>query len=551
MYARPFIPFFLLFLPLAPAAAVLTPETEIVTATVFPDRAEVVRVMEVSLTEGQGTIVVGDLPANLISESVRVRGQGVGVVLIGSVETRRVFAEDVVGEEERRLGGKIESLRDEIRVLDDGIAATRIKLDFIKALGHEIPKTVNEEIGRGDIDPKSWSEAWSTVGQGADEALEEIRAADLAKRNIGRKIEQLQRQLAQVQTGRKASIEVHVNVEAPAPTKARLWLSYQLPGASWRPLYESRLDSQARVVRLTQIGEVSQRTGEDWTGVALTLSTARPGAGVVMPDLQTWFIDLLAQRPPIVREMTLQKSRVEATVETDYQNQLAAAPADQPRERAVARKANLVAAEFSAAYRIPGSVNVSADNSAHKFTIDEREIEARLAVRIVPKVTPRAYLYGEMILAGEEALLPGPVAVFRDDAFSGSSRISMVRPGEMIELSFGIDDKFRIEHRMVEGERSEEGLINKQQRHERRFVTKIVSHHAKPIEATLMERLPVPLDERIEVETPPDSTPATETHLDGRKGVLAWTYTYAPNEEREIRFAYAVNYPLGKTVPGF
>ncbi len=104
---------------LFPAASRAAPEvggeSAIVAVTVFPDRAAVVRVVEVSLPAGRSTLVIEDLPANLIAQSVRVRGRTDRSLLIGSVETKRHFEEAVVREEERRLTAELEALQDKRR----------------------------------------------------------------------------------------------------------------------------------------------------------------------------------------------------------------------------------------------------------------------------------------------------------------------------------------------------------------------------------------------------------------------------------------------------
>ena len=43
-----------------------------------------------------------------------------------------------------------------------------------------------------------------------------------------------------------------------------------------------------------QIGEVRQRTGEDWSNVRLTLSTARPSVSARLPELDPWFIEFVS-----------------------------------------------------------------------------------------------------------------------------------------------------------------------------------------------------------------------------------------------------------------
>src|SRR6185295_15158463 len=54
---------------------------------------------------------------------------------------------------------------------------------------------------------------------------------------------------------------------------AVLWLSYVTPSARWLPTYDIQLVPGRNQVELGFSGQVSQETGEDWTDVALVLST--------------------------------------------------------------------------------------------------------------------------------------------------------------------------------------------------------------------------------------------------------------------------------------
>lgn len=538
------------FVPVMGQAAVVETGSEIDAVTVFPDRAEVTRVAELSLPAGANTVVLADLPASLIETSVRVRGTGGGFE-IGSVETRKIFAESMVQEEERRLAAEIEALQDRRRGLVDRIAAFKVQLEFIAAIGKEAPKTANEEISRGRMDPEAWQKAWGFLGSGVAEALEGIRTAEFEQRDLDRKIEQRQHSLSQIRTGLSASIIARVNLDLPAAATVRLALSYQLPGASWRPLYDARLDSEASEISLTQLGEVRQRTGEDWTAVALTLSTARPAVSAQVPDLDTWFVDFGRARA----FGGLSSESLERGVADEFRDQNktvaeAPAPLAEPEE-SKAKVATLRASAFAAEYVISGVANVPSDNQAHKFTIAERSMAARLAARIVPKVTAQAYIQAEVEYQGEEPLLPGTVTVFRDNAFVGTSRMDLLRPGETHGFSFGVDDKVSVDYRLVEGERSRQGLINKDRRVERRYRTEIANRHDREIEITLVDNLPVPRDERIEVELLPDTTKPSVTDLEERKGVFAWTKSYAPGETGEVRFGYAVTYPEDQDLLGF
>jgi uncharacterized protein (TIGR02231 family) len=526
------------------AASEIHADSPIVAVTVFPDRVQVTRRLDVALPQGQSTLVVSGLPASLFPDSVRVDGEAGGTVVIASVETRRQFSEDTVQQEERRLRHEIEALGDQSREQADRIAASRVQLDFIASIGREMPKSASEEIVRGAMDPEKWRQAWSLLGAGAAEIYEQIHKAEIEQRTIARRIEQKNRELGQIGTGRKTTVEARIKVEAAQPSEAGLRLSYQLNGASWRPLYDARLDTESEKIALAQIGEVRQRTGENWSDVELTLSTARPALSARLPELETWFVDVAEVMPATAgfadRKILAQTEVAEKDVLTPS-----------AMEKAEPKAAAVVSSEFAAEYRIAGAVDIPSDGEPRKFPIAERSMDARLAVQSVPKVSPLAYLYGDIEFAGDEPLLPGPVSIFKDGAFVGGGVVEMLRPGEAFKLSFGIDDRVRIDYRLETGERSREGLINKNRRIERHYIVDVANHHGRPIDITVLDQLPVPMDERIDVELLKGSTRPTEQDVEDRKGVLAWTYTYEANEERAIRFGYALSHPEDVAVPGF
>jgi uncharacterized protein (TIGR02231 family) len=526
-------------------AADIAASAPIRAVTVFPDRAEVTREIAAALPAGATTLVIADLPASLLPESVRVSGEGGPDIVIGSVETKTVHEEAAVSERERRLQAEIEALQDRRRGAEDHIAALKVQLDFIAAIGREMPTTANEEILRGTMDPANWQAAWTALSGGAAEARTGMRAAEIEMREIDVKIGKLQQELAQVRTGRTATVVARINLEAAAAADATLRLSYQLPDATWQPLYDARLDSEAARVSLAQLAQVRQRTGEDWSGVALTLSTARPAAGATLPELSTWFVHVGPSEGGVGR--ALLKSEADALPSPQT---MAEGYRDEERSRLASLDAQLIASEFAAEYRIAGSATVPSDAAPHKFAIATHELSAKLAVRAVPRQTPFAHLYATVTYDGVEPLLPGQVSVFRDGAFVGTEVMDMLRPQEEEQLGFGVDDKVRIEYRLEGNEHSTRGLFTDKNRVERRYRVEVANHHSKPIEVTLLDALPVSQDERIEVEMLGGTTKPTQENWQDRRGVMAWTYELKPAEERVVRFGYGVTYPADAVVAG-
>jgi len=530
-------------------AADLPVTAPIKAVTVFPDRAEVTRVVDVSLPAGATTLVIDNLPASLFPESVRVSGEGGKDVVIGSVETKPFYADAAVSEQERQLQAAIEELQDRRHAAEDRIASLQVQLDFIATIGRDMPATANQEIQRGSMDPAKWQAAWIAMSSGAAEAHAGMRTAEIETRDIDAKTARLQQELAQIQTGRSATVVARINLEAGAAESATLRLSYQLPDATWYPLYDARLDSEAGKMSLAQLGQVQQRTGEDWTGVALTLSTAQPSVGAVLPELDSWFVQVA--QPQLAGETRRDVGAAGAPATTEPQSMADMDESKNEEKDKLAKvNAQLVASEFSAEYRIPGAASVPSDAAPHKFAIATHELAAKLAVRTVPKQGAFAHLYADVTYEGAEPLLPGQVSVFRDGAFVGMDSMDTLRPKEKEQFGFGVDDKVRVEYRLENGEQSTSGLFTDNQHVERRYRIEIANHHSKSMEITVLDALPVSQDERIEVEQLGDSTRPTKTDWEAHKGVLAWTYELKPAEERVINFGYALTYPEGTIVAG-
>ncbi|HLL53462.1 MAG TPA: mucoidy inhibitor MuiA family protein, partial [Myxococcaceae bacterium] len=69
--------------------------------------------------------------------------------------------------------------------------------------------------------------------------------------------------------------------------EAELSLEYLVPGATWSPTYDLRLDRAMEKGALMMRANVAQRTGEDWSGVKLSLSTAKLDRRIEVPELSS------------------------------------------------------------------------------------------------------------------------------------------------------------------------------------------------------------------------------------------------------------------------
>lgn len=536
-------------------------DPQVTAVTVYPDRAAVTRTAVVPLPKGASTVLLEGLAGRVFENSLRVSAEGTGDLIIVSVETRKHYLTAEVSEAERKLSRELEQLNDKKRTIADAISALNDQLGFIRAIATAKPGSAKEGMLRDD--PAKWAAAWKQIGAGSAETQQAIQQQRIAARELQREIERVQRELRKIRTGKKEQLDVRVHLSAPAAGKAKIAFDYQVSGASWRPAYDARLNVAKSRVNLVQRADVTNRSGEDWHGVMLTLSTARPARGVTMPFPKPWFVDF--PRPEEKRLAGLVARDTEGFFESclncDSPALVDARPAtgafkvipdasEERAKRAEEQVATAVGTEFTAEYAIKGAQDVPSDGEPHTFTVAEHTLPAALFVRTYPKQAATAFLYAGLTFDGKSPLLGGKATIFRDGVLMGSSTMQTLRPGEEIKLSFGVDDRVRVAYGVDTDLRSKTGLIGKRNHVVKGFIISVENFHATPVDVTVFDRMPVPQNEEIRVRLTSDSTPPTERDVDDRKGVLAWKKTLKPNQQADIRFGYEVSYPRGKTVPG-
>lgn len=538
-----------LLLPSLAAADDITPKSNTVSeVTVFLDRAEVTRRLDVDLPAGEHTILVEELPAQLLEASLRASGQGPKGLRIATVESRRAFATQVVQERERKLRQQLVAQQDEKARLEGRRKALETQAKFIEQLASAPGDT--DDKGNRIFTPEKWANAWQTIGKGMTETSAALVALQQELRTVEETIRKLEQELQQIQTGRRDSIIAAIQVQTDTAGKAQFELSYQLDGASWSPVYDAALETATGKISLTQAAYVRQSTGEDWSEAQLTVSTARPSAGAAAPELFPWWIDFY--QPPMPVERRLYKEKAEAKLEQSSEGMLAEMMAPLPEmEPAEEVPASGQASEFSLQYRIPGRVTVPADNSRHRFVLAKQNLDSTMSARTVPKLDQSAFLYAEIEYAGEAPLLPGPWQLQRDGNFIGTQNNPALLPGAKLALAFGVDEAIEVEYQQLRDERERQGIISREQHIERQYLITATNRHNITIPVTVYDQIPVSRDEAIKVELLDDTTTPTEKNVENRPGILAWKNELKPQQKQRIKFGYAVSFPQDRKVPGF
>src|SRR5947207_9214414 len=278
----------------APAPAADLDVTSAVDAvTVYPDGASVTRVIALDLPAGDTTLVAKDFPLTLDPSSLRVEGEGGAKLTIGAIDTKPPRPVPPLNVSE--LDKRIEALRDERANLDGAMAAAEARRKFAERFAEASPAGLGE---KGEARPLTeWRAAFAAIS-------EEVASADTAIRDAQRKQREIDREIARLESDRAVKppnkLEVRVELASTAATKATLRVTYAVRNARWAPLYDARLDTGAKdrkpALELVRRAELTQTTGEDWSNVALAVSTVRTARGGQAPDLNSLIVQ--SPRPP-------------------------------------------------------------------------------------------------------------------------------------------------------------------------------------------------------------------------------------------------------------
>ena len=552
-------------------AADLKANSTIDAVTVFPEGAEITRVAKVSLTPGDQTIVLRDLPAGLIGDSVRIQGEAAGKVEIGSVDTRVFYlSEDnaTVSEDARK------KMQDQLQVLVDKLSGLQTAVDVANTQKQLVTMLVNlpqrpPAPGPGAATDPDWGSLVTLIGERLTQANKAIADAQAGQRDTAKKIEDLQRQLNEQPQAQEQRTEVKIHVASTAAQETTLRVRYQIPAAAWYPIYDARLDSgdgsAAPKLSLIRRAIVSQQTGESWDDVQLALSTTRPQAGTTAADLvplsvdfsgQELAYDAVASSPAKLAKALDEKARKDSEEAGGMvAGQAAPAPvaqmADKPKSIAAnveQRRATTITTAFQAVYVITDRQSIKSGVGDKRVQIDIKELVPSLAVRAVPKFSETAYLYAKFKLDAETLLLPGTTSLFRDGVFVGRGDVPQLTGGEEHELGFGADDKVRIKFANLGRKAGETGIISTSKTDTQSFKMTVKNLYARPISVRILDQLPVSVNEQIKVDMLAGTSSPTARDVDDKKGLIAWDLKLEAAQSADLAFGYQVSWPNGKGV---
>lgn len=534
-----------------------TLEAPIVAVTVYTDRARVTRRASVALQAGARDLVLENLPAGVLTDSLRATGRGEVAVKILGVEVREVYLTQSAHEDARAVKDELQAAEDEAAALLREEEVLKQRLTAIENMAQNAARRYAKSLAEGENTLEAAGQLLDFIQ--AQSATVNAQRAELEKkvRDNRARQEALQNRLQQLHGGgAKIVKQATVAVESSGEGTWELEISYVLYGASWSPLYDVRAqllppsnpeEVLEGKVALSYLASIRQNTGEDWNDVALTLSTAKPSLGSLPPKLEPLYVS--AYTPPPVPMQTFARTAARgggSAEEVLAVPMPAAMPAPQARPiEAVSEVAEVKSEGATISFELPRRFSIPADGQPHRGNIGEFELPCQLEYHAVPRRTEWAYLRATIDNESGVSLLPGTANIFRDEMFVGSTNIEAVAPGAEFKIFLGPDEQVKAKRELTKRD-VDKSFIGNLRRQTYGYKIEVESLKAYRVVLTVIDQIPVPQHEQIKVKLREAQPQPEQDNL----GILKYEMALEPHSKKELVYESLVEYPRDLNVVG-
>jgi len=513
--------------------------------TVYADRAQVTRNCQLSLKAGTNLVSFDALPLAMAEDSIRAEGTGSGRARIAGITVKTVFLERLQEKRIHELEQEIQALNRKLESIEARRKALAAQRAFIDSIRVGWGERISKELTVGKPSTAELGEAAKFVGDGIGKVEEALYDAEAAKKPLQDQMGALQKELEQARGNLNKEVRsVEVAIEADRAMAFTLTLSYLVADAHWEPTYDVRLAADGTSAELAYRAQIWQRSGEDWPGVKLSLSSARPEAGGAPPELTPWQVSLYEPPRPIPLGARAKGARAASPAPIMTLEAQPYAAADQ-EEKALPLSAQVDEGQTSVLFNVVQPVDIPADGTRAGSVIAITKVPVTAEFLAVPKLSPRVYLKSEVKNSTDYPLLAGQVNVFNDAIFTGKSYLKTVAAGETFDLFFGADDQLKVK-REVAKVRKKAGLLGSNTL-SYRCTVELVNFKKRAVTVTLLDQLPLAGNAEIKVSLDEARPKPDETRPDGR---LLWKVQLVPGEKKTVGYDIVIEYPKGRDLAG-
>ncbi|TGK28790.1 mucoidy inhibitor MuiA family protein [Leptospira gomenensis] len=512
-------------------------ELKVQDVTLYESSAGVLRSGKINLEPGVNELLIRNLPVQLKDESLVASVELAGASVVGSstwIETGAIIHNvealelqkqiRVVEKEIEGYESKDSNLRNLKKILTD----TRFKLaDMISR---------NLFYRKNESESKKWFQSILNNRNSIHAALASSKEVHRSIKDLHKKLSDLKDKLDIILSlSEKSSrlTKVLVSFAGSEKQEAKLNLTYQTGGVSWKPFYSVRMEGREKI-DFEYLAEIVQESGEDWNNINLLLSTSSP--------------DVSGRRPRLTSQRLYdQKKQADKDGLIAVQNQSAtnevgnSVEVESPEANTDPNPGKSEESGSGFLFRYSKPVTLPSRKESKKLSLSTFKTDGVFSAFYVPHLKRYPLIRGSFKNLSEFPILPGEAAVFRQAGMVGTSNFGYISPGEKAEISFGSENEIRAVYRK-ESNQTKEGLLSGTKVIEKSIRVELENFGKETRTLSFQESIPVSGVETVRISVDPGTTPGyTEIRKDS--GILEWKIELSPNKKQEIKLKYKVSFP--------
>ena len=405
--------------------------------TVYPDRAQLTHESNVEIPAGKSILKLGGLSPYIDAQSIQVRGFGDFMILSVNHQNNYLQNLDEVPEI-KTIRNQIEELQLKVEDEKAAISVLNEKKAFLEANRSIL---VSKQNAATTEQLKSMMDLYTT-------SMDQVTVSVLKKNRIikdyEKQISALQKQIndksgkAQLPSG-----EISVAISSEKAVTGKMTFSYVVSNAGWYPSYDIRVDDITKPVNIFYKANVFQSTGADWNNVKLSFSNANPWIAGTVPTLYPWFIDYYA--PPVLYNAIRGKAAGVQRSQAPVMMEMAVAEADIAKaEEAAPITVEKQVGETTITFDIAVPYSVVSDGKIQTIEIQRTTSPADYKYVTVPKMSPLAYLTGNITDWAKQSLQSGEATLYFENTFVGKSYLNVNQMSDTLTLSLGTDNSILV-----------------------------------------------------------------------------------------------------------
>lgn len=508
-------------LPVAQAAT-----SSIEQVTVYQGLASVTRSLPIT-GSGEQTVVFSCLSPYMDKDSLSV--QAVGNVNIGEISIEELTGEQAI-QCQYQGDAEVQTQQNTLASINAELEAARLAKAYLQNLTTVTQLNTEGTIANNTRDIET--QAVSLNQKILDIQQRQARAQDALN------------QLMAGSVTSTASNVTQVSVRTASRAPSSIKLHYQVQGAGWEPTYQARLNTNSEELNITASAIIAQQTGENWTNVPVTLSTANPNQRATgrLPHVPRLSLYEENQNVEYAIPMSDNTPVVVSAREGYSDDSRAPNMAPLPNFTVSSQNKNGIIE-----YRLPQRVSIPSGGRRVRTVIGEQSGSSKLWVRSTPSVETAAYWYASAPFLTPE-WVDGSLQLYRDDNYVGQSRYNYQMLKEQ-GIGFGRDPSMMVKALINEDKQEEKGVLNRTQTLTTTQAYEFTNQHNRPVRLQVLGSEPISRDDSLKVAVT-HTPPVTERNWNDNQGMVAWEFNVPSKQSQVIRSTSQISYPANKILSG-